>query len=417
MKRQQNKQRVNFFVANQCFSNEIDLKVVYNHIHGDHNGYGTSANILVKEMLCNLLDLAYQGYIHLDKPFVITDYGCGQSKASNILAMVISRTSNEITELLYNGASYGEILDFLEPYIKEADSIKLASIEQIVKYGHITVQRYDIGVPAFAKKLSNKADVVFCNDVFEHIPIEDLEAFINDLKNSGTYIAASISLRDAVNYSKLTENYLLSGAQKVDEPNGIVLTQEQSGCYIFSLHVSILSPAEWQKILGNDWFLLSAQDYTACSALNYRPSPNYQQYKKELISKVGFADFIPFPTVLGSKYEKDPILFRRTAMMQPEKHVQKLNVLLEYPDNPFKTKERNESEAVLTFLGAKLKKEKDTYVIEHLPDNWLNKLYALEALSKLKANTNAEVWKNSQEIIAQYNSGNTTEVDNYMNNM
>ena len=364
------------------------------------------------------MDMASQGYIKLDQPFVVTDYGCGQSKASNVLAMVISKTSNEITELLHNGANYGEILDFLEPYIQEMDNIKLEYLEQITKYKHITVQRYDIGVPAFAKKLKTKADVVFCNDVFEHIPLKDLEAFITDLENAGTYIAASISLRDAVNYSKLAESFLLDGAQKIDAPapTGCVLTKDSSGCYVFSLHVSVLPPAEWKKILGQNWFLLSAQDYTACSALNYKPSANYQQYKKELISKVGFADFIPFPTKLGTKYEKDPLLFRRTAMMQPEKHVQKLNALLEYPDSPFKNKEQAESKAVLKFLGAKLQKN-GSYAIEHLPENWLDKLYALEALSKQKAKNNAEVWENAKEIIAQYNSGNTAEVDNYMNNI
>ena len=368
-------------------------------------------------MLANLLDLTQQGFVHLDQPLIITDYGCGQSKASNVLAMVVSQTSYEISELLGNDASYEEILDFLAPYIKEADSVQLTELHQVTQYGHITVQRYDIGIPAFANKLTTKADVVFCNDVFEHIPTEELATFIADLEQTGKYIVASISLRDAVNYSKLSLDDLCKGATKVDKPtSGITLSQDPSGCYLFSLHVSIFPPEKWQEILGSNWVLLSAQDYTACSALNYCPSENYRQHKRELIAKVGFADFIPFPTKIGSKYQNDPILFRRTAMMQPQKHIQKLNALLEYPDSTFKNDEASKSKGFLAFLGAKLQFS-GVYAIESLPDNWLKKLYALEALSKQNASNDAEVWKKAEEIISEYNAGNKQKIDNYVSNM
>ena len=415
---QTNRQKVSFQIDDMWFENELNLKDLYKEVHSGHTGYGASANILIKEMLVNLLDLARQGGIEVDKPFVITDYGCGQSKAANVLAMVVAENAYEIAELLKNGESYGEILDFLQPTIELADEIQLSELKQIEEYGHITVQRFDIGIPQFSAPLTRKADVLFCNDVFEHIPTEELPAFIGDLEQSGTNIVASISLRDAVNYSKIDTEVLLKGAQKVDNPSGIILNEE-SGYYIFSLHVSIFPPEVWQEILGPKWTLLSAQDYTACSALNYQPSREYQQYKKELIAKVGFADFIPFPVKLGSKYQNDPVLFRRTAIMQPQKHLYKLNVLREYPESAFKEKERESSESFLIFLGAKLLQDEYTgaYKELELPDKWLEKLYALEALSKINATTDKEVAENARELIAEYNSGNTEKINNYSDYM
>lgn len=92
------------------------------------------------------------------------------------------------------------------------------------------------------------ADVVFCNDVFEHIPEPEIPAFINVLEESGKYIFASISLRDAVNYTAIPESLLLENAREVSSPTGIVLTKDISGDYIFSLHISVLPkncPSFW----------------------------------------------------------------------------------------------------------------------------------------------------------------------------
>jgi hypothetical protein len=403
-------QQVFFQNAGQWFKNNLDLETLYNDVHSAKCGYGTSANQLVNEMMANVLELICQGYIDISKPFTITDYGCGQSKASNVLAKVICSRVDTIIQMLASDCSYGEVLEYLAPIIVAADSEKVDHLDQITKYGHITVQRYDIGIPEFAKPLTVKADIVFCNDVFEHIPTEDLPAFIEDLENAGEYVIASISLRDAVNYSKIPADVLLNGAEQVEckPESGIVLEQEESGDYIFSLHVSIMPQDKWQQILTEKWTLMPAQDYTACSAMNFKPSEEYKSYKRTLISQIGFADFIPFPTPVGSKYEQDPVLFVRTAKMQPQKHLYKLNALEHYEDSEFKRAELAKTEAFFKFIEAKVRKNEESglWEFEDLPVDFLEKLYILEHLSKATVNNNdqAEVDKNADVIIAKYNS-------------
>ena len=407
---QKNKQEVFFLNNGQWFKNSLDMKTLYTEVHSGAEKYGSSANKLVKEMIANLLDLARMGRIDLSEPFIITDYGCGQSKAANVLAQVISDTGVILMDMLNSGYNYASLLMYLEANIQATDSIEITELDQIMTYGHVTVQRFDIGIPKFSAPLTRKADVVFCNDVFEHIPYEDIPAFIADLENAGDYVVASISLRDAVNYSRLSKEVLLNGAVAIDEAptSGIILTEEGDDAYIFSLHVTIMPQDKWQEMLGNGWTLLPAQDYTACSAMNFVPSQEYQSFKRTLISQIGFADFIPFPTIAGTRYETDLTLFARTAKMQPQKHVYKLNALEHYPDSEFKTAETAESMEFLKFVGATIRKNTETglWEIEHLP-HFIAKLYALDKLSKTGTVT-------ADEIIAEYNSGNTERIDNYI---
>ena len=409
---QKNKQTVYFLNDNQWFKNELDMKTLYTEVHSGAEKYGSSANKLVKEMIANLLDLARMGRVDLSKPFIITDYGCGQSKAANVLAHVISETGIILMDLLNSGYNYASILEYLEANNQAADSIEITDLDQVMTYGHVTVQRFDIGIPKFSTPLNLKADVVFCNDVFEHIPYEDIPAFVADLENAGEYVVASISLRDAVNYSRLSKEILLNGAVAIDEEptSGIILTEEGDDAYIFSLHVTIMPQDKWQEMLGTCWTLLPAQDYTACSAMNFEPSQEYQSFKRTLISQIGFADFIPFPTIAGTRYETDLTLFQRTAQMQPQKHVYKLNALESYPDSEFKAIETAKSMEFLKFVGASIRKNAETglWEIEHLPF-FIAKLYALDKLSKLGTVT-------ADEIIAEYNSGNTKRIDNYIKN-
>lgn len=414
--KQTNKQNVYFQSNGRWFQNQIDLKDIYTMAHANHSGYGTSANVLVNEMLANLLDVVGQGLADLNAPLVITDFGCGQSKAANVLAAVVSENYRLIDKMLEQSCSYGDILDKLAPAVKAADDqISGMDLEQIMSYGHITVQRFDIGVPKFSAPLPQKANIAFCNDVFEHIPQPDIPAFVEDLENSGDFVIASISLRDAVNYNKIKAEVLLNGAEELaGEPDkGVILTKDVSGDYIFSLHVTIMPQDKWQELLGEKWTLLPAQDYTACSAMNFRPSDEYQAYKKELIAQIGFADFIPFPTPLGTKYENDPILFRRTAAMQPQKHLYKLNALEGYPESDFTRKERAETMAFLKFLDADAVKNEQTglWEFEALPQDYLNKLYALEALSKEEAQDDRSVAAAAAALIAEYNSGDTSKID------
>ena len=398
METEKNLQNVNFKKGNQWYESNIDLKQVYSSVHSSAKGYGSSANLLVNEMFANLLELAFQKKIELTSPFIITDYGCGQSKASNVLAEVIAANVEKIAVFLEKGKSINEILKEMSPEIKKAGEKEISFLPAQSVYGQILVQRYDIGIPEYSARPKQKADVVFCNDVFEHIPQAEIPAFINGLEDTGKYIFASISLRDAVNYMKIPKDMLWEKAKKVDTPCGIILTEDTSGDYIFSLHVSVLSQEQWQNILGKNWRLLPAQDYTAVSAMNFQPSAEYQSSKKELISQIGFTDFIPFPTKLGSRYEQDKILWKRTALMQPQKHIQKLNALEGYPESTFKDKEKKESLDFLAFIGATVKKENGTWKIEQMPD-FLDRLDKLEILSKKKASSDAEAQRTAKRII------------------
>lgn len=384
---EKNEQIVYFQIDNKWYESTIDLKKVYSSVHKSVK-YGSSANLLVNEMLANLLELAIQQKVVLNRPFVITDYGCGRSKASNLLAELVAENTELIATLLNKGTDIGEIIRILSPKITELDAKEITALDSVMHYKHITVQRYDLGIPEFSAKPTQRADVVFCNDVMEHIPEMELPNFIKELETAGKYVVASISLRDAVNYMAVSQKDLMAKACPLtQEPKqgGIVL-KRQNSCndFIFSLHVSVFPKEKWQGILGNGWTLLDAQDYTACSAMNFDPSEEYKNFKRELIAQIGFADFIPFPTKLGSRYEKDPILWERTALMQPEKHLRKLNVLEEYPDSAFKNKEKQESLDFLTYIGAKIQKDNGKWNFVSYPSSpvLLSILSALEKTAK-----------------------------------
>lgn len=401
---QKNKQKVFFKdTAGNWWENQIDLKDVYTRVHGAGTKYGSSADMLLSEMMANVLELVREGRISLKTGLIITDYGCGRSKAANVVGKVLANNGEEISHMCAEGKRLSEVLDAVMPLLKAENALNVESISQVELYGSITVQRYDIGIPAFSKPLERRADVTFCNDVFEHIPEVDLPAFIEDLEATGEYIFASISLRDAVNYSPLEEALVMCGAKKVCKvpKDAIVLEKDKSGAYIFSLHVSVFKKAKWQKILGSKWNLLSAQDYTACSAMNFKPSDEYASYKRELIAKVGFADFIAFPTPVGTRYESDPILFRRVAMMQPAKHIMKLNALQEYSDDSlFKSRETAQSIIFLEYLGFSPKMSNGVYHLGRSKKGWLRKLYKLERLAKktLKGGENPQ---EADRIVAQ----------------
>ena len=408
--KQTNKQTVFFKdAAGNWFMNLIDLKDVYSRVHSLGTKYGSSADMLLSEMMANVLELAREKRIDLTNGLVITDYGCGRSKAANVVGKVLAEKASEVALMLQKGKTMSELMDILTPALQAENSIEVKTLSQIEVYNDlITVQRFDIGVKEFSTPLNNRADITFCNDVFEHIPKVDLPAFIADLEATGKYIFASISLRDAVNYSPLEEALVMDGARMVNAvpQDAIVLEKDASGAYIFSLHVSVLPKAVWQEILGNRWHLLPAQDYTACSAVNFEPSADYQAYKKELIAKVGFADFIAFPTPVGTRYESDPILFKRVAMMQPAKHIMKLQTLTEYPDSPFKAAETAKSANFLKYVG--LQPDTDgVYRLSELPWDYLNKLYRLEKESKKgieeKNNVNQMVQEQAEELIKEYN--------------
>ena len=398
--KQRNKQKVYFCVGCHWYTKEISLKSVYERVHAEAFGYGSSADNLLAEMSLNLLNLARLGKVDL-KSFTVTDYGCGRSTAANTVGKIFSLVGKEVKARLSRGEGLLEVMEFIKPLLSKVNAEKHVP-EQIEKYGKIVVQRYDIGIQEFSKPLEKKADVVFCNDVLEHIPEGDLPAFIEALQEVGEYIFASISLRDAVNYSAFLEEDLLEGAEAVEKPakDGIVLEKNGAGDYIFSLHVSVFSEAKWQGILGIGWHLLPAQDYTAVSGVNFEPGTEFRNLKLSEIARTGFADFIPWPTPMGSKYEQDPLLFERTGEMQASKHRRKLEVLKNYPEGEFKTSEKAISVLWLDFIGD------DPYSL------W--RLDAVDALAKVGANDDEEAAEKALQLVANYVCGDKKKINEWI---
>lgn len=384
---QKKKQEVFFKKEDNFYKASLSTEELYTEVHGESSSYGTSANDLIKEMMANMMALVSKQGLTLNT-LIITDYGCGRSDAANIVGWIINERGKDICQMLQAGNSYEAVLNMLEPWFEIAHKyVNVAELSQVTDYGNVIVQRFDIGVPEFSAPLSQRANIVFCNDVAEHIPYEDIPAFIEDLENAGDYVIMSISLRDAVNYCKLNEDDLLQKAEKVDSlpERCIFLTKDLSGYYIFSLHVSILPKDEWQELLGDKWNLLPAQDYTAVSAVNFEIDEDYSAYKRRLICKEGFVDMIPIPTKPNSRYETDPILFRRTAAIQPHKHVFKLNVLEEtFTENEFVAKERQISLAWLKLMEAEIERnDEGQWVLTSIADNYIDRISALDRYSKL----------------------------------
>ena len=203
---------------------------------------------------------------------------------------------------------------------------------------------------------------------------------------------------------EIEEEELLEGAVRVEAPaeDGIVLTQNSEGEYVFSLHVSVFPEAKWQGLLGSDWHLLPAQDYTACSAVNFEPGEEFRSLKLAEIARTGFADFIGWPTPIGSKYETDPLLHARTAKMQVFKHQRKLEVLKKYPEGYFRKSEEGISEAWLKFIGN--------------DENSLKRLYALDELAKSEAEggDDAAVAERAMKMVVDYVCGDQEKIDEWV---
>ena len=427
--KQNNTLAVHFYdKKGQLLASEVNLKMVYHKMHSNFTNYestdyGASANQLVEGKLPIIFDLHKQGLINITKSLTIRDYGCGESTFLLIIAQILARKAKSIARMLAADWDYERIINKLRPTIDAICKLPVCHPRQVMEFGHITAEFFDIGIPMFAKRLPLPADIVFCNDVFEHIPYEDLPAFINDLEASGKYVAANISLRDAVNYLRIDAKDLLEDAQLITEaPYGSrFLEADTDGkSYILSLHATIMSKEKWAKLLGNGWVLQPSQDYTACEATNFVPSSQYMGFKYTLIAKLGFVDFIPWPTKPGSRYEIDETLKRRTANMQAKKLLMELNTLEEFPDSSFKTTELDKLAAWMNFLGVKAVKDADgVWVYEDMPENVIKKLYALELFSKLNLTKDAEysaVAKKATNIIKNYNDGLKAKVNKFCAN-
>ena len=111
-------------------------------------------------------------------------------------------------------------------------------------------------------------------------------------------------------------------------------------------------------------------------------------------------DFIPWPTPMGSSYEKDPTLFERTARIQRFKHLRKLQVLQSFPEGEFKTSEKAISGLWLDFIGN--------------DENSFWRLRAVDALSKEGAANDAEAAANALRLVADYVCGDKRKIDEWI---
>ena len=191
--KQTNKQTVFFKdAAGNWFRNQIDLKDVYMRVHSAGTKYGSSADMLLSEMTANVLELIREGKVSLEKGLIITDYGCGRSKAANVVGKTLASNAEAISCMFAKAESLKTVMAFVAPLLKAENAIKVSGLSQVETYGTVTVQRFDIGIPEFSKTLENRADIVFCNDVFEHIPAVDLPAFIEALESTENSIVGNI---------------------------------------------------------------------------------------------------------------------------------------------------------------------------------------------------------------------------------
>lgn len=78
------------------------------------------------------------------------------------------------------GLQYGRaVIAPLQPVdAPPADSVQLLTLEQALGYG---VYKYDPAVPMFSAPPLSRADFVWCTDVLEHIPEEDIPFIVSEL--------------------------------------------------------------------------------------------------------------------------------------------------------------------------------------------------------------------------------------------
>ena len=372
--------------------NVVNLLTIYQKLIKGQ--YGASAEYLQWEVLFNILNLARLGKIDIER-FSIVDYGCRRTTLVNVIAMTLSKVSRQVSIMLAKKLDLIEIMNFIEPTLSEISSQKWEHISQEEVYGSIVARRYDASVPEFSAPLQEKSDIVICLDWFEHLPKRYLGAFVKELETIGRYLIGNVFLRPAVNYATFSKAALLKGAVWVKTPSEESILLEQEGeNYLFPLHLTILKQEEWMKILGEGYFSLPGPDWTAFFVYNFYPGEDFKLLKEKAIERKGWVDYIPLPVRLFSKYEKEknPLLFEKVIRMQHLKWQLLLDTLKNYSPGFFRKLWEDQAKLWLAFIGDN-------------EEEGVEKLYALEALSKEGFNSDGEVAEMAQLIVEDYLKG------------
>ncbi|MBR2299713.1 MAG: hypothetical protein IJ870_03970 [Alphaproteobacteria bacterium] len=392
----------------QWLKNQIDLKALQMKLPLVDTKSVKWPDVFVCEMMFNIFELVRQKHISFGSSLIITDIMGGKSNAANKVGCFWVANVDGFEVMLENGRTFDEVIDYALGELKDYNNVKMKLAEQITCYDYgktVEVQNSDESIKAYAAPLLKKADIVFCNGLLAHTPAEDIPAVLDKIKNAGKYVFMTIPLRPSVGCVLLKEKELFNGAEVANQvPRGaVVLEKNEDGNYILPAHVLVLDQKQWQQLLGEEWVLLPSTDCTAVLAVNFTPSAEYVEQKKRIIAKYGFADFAPFPTLVKTPAEKNPILLRRTAAIQPLKHVMKLEALEAYPQSDFKARETSKSKALLEFAGLK-PNSSGIYQLEDIPKDGINKLLDAEAKAKScllekPKNADQKVAENFAELI------------------
>ncbi len=362
--------------------NQIDLKAAQKKLPFIEARTLSQPNALVCEMMLDIFEVLKQKHINFESSFVVTDVGDGKSIAAHHSGGCWSANVDGFEVSIRYGGTLDDAIMHVMSVVKLENEVKHKQTPQVVVYDYshsVTVQNFDESVKAYAEPLSKKADIVYCNSLLARTPVADIPALIEELKKMGKYIFLTIPLIPSAGYVTLKASTLMKKAQEVDKvPDGaVVLEKNKDGDYLLPANISVLSKKQWQRLLGDGWTFHPSVDCTCVSAVNFTPSAEFLQHKKKIVELCGFADQIPFPSLIKSPVEKDPLLSARNAALQPIKHLMKLEALKSYPKSDFREKELQKSKAFLKALGIN-----EDCKPENLPKNLVDKLLSWETKAK-----------------------------------
>ncbi len=369
---------------------------------------------IYSEMFLNIFELCRLGLIKFENDFAITDYGGGKSNVLNFDGLMWAANVDGFTVAKEYGSTFDEVVENGLVMFKTISSFKRMTSKAVEAYDYgitVTVRNFDTGINAYEKPLEGQAEIVFCNSLLAHTPLEDISSTLTAIESAGKYVFLTIPLRPSANYVVIAQDKLFKNAESVSEPpkDAIVLQKAENG-YLLAENVCVLSKNDWKRILGNKWTLLPSSDYTSVCAVNFTPSAGFVDKRRQVISDFGFADYLPFPTPMKSLFEKDSVLLRRSAELQPLKHVMKLEELKSYPQSAFKEKEQEKSRAFLQFIGL-MPDENGNYDLASLKKDYVEQIIALEKEAKSvltgtekASKADAIVSQRADEIIAEHNN-------------
>ncbi len=366
----------------QWLKKQIDLKTAQKKLPFIETRTIYQPNALVCEMMLDIFEVLKKKHINFESSFVVTDVGDGKSIAAHHSGGCWSANVDGFEVSIRYGGTLDDAIMHVMSTVKLENEVKHKQTPQVVVYDYshsVTVQSFDESVKAYAEPLSKKADIVYCNGLLARTPVADVPALIEDLKKMGKYIFLTIPLIPSAGYVKFNASTLTKKAQEVAEvPNGaVVLEKNKDGDYILPANISVLDKKQWQKILGDGWTFLPSVDCTCVSAVNFTPSAEYLSHKQKIVELYGFADQLTFPSLVKSPVEKDELLSKRNAALQPFKHLLRLKALKSYPKSDFKDKEIQKSKDFLKALGVK-----EDCKPEELPKNIVDKLLSWENKAK-----------------------------------